>query len=91
MGRPPAAPAFPIQIVEVSEAAFNSFLHVKFTFTGPDGRDRAGLLVFVPRSNGGYEIHYGGTGTSEDSSKKIGSLAISRSTIGGSCEIVNHP
>jgi hypothetical protein len=66
-------------------------LHVKFTFPDPDGRDRAGLLVLAPRNNGGYDIHFGGTGTSEDSGKKFGSLAISRSTVGGSCEIVNRP
>ena len=70
------APTFPIEITGVSEAAFNSFLHVKFTFPGPDGRARTGLLIFVPKDSGGYDIHYGGTGTSEDASKKFGSLAI---------------
>jgi hypothetical protein len=85
------APTFPIEVTGVSEAAFNSFLHVKFTYPGPDGRPRSGLLVFVPKNSGGYDIHYGCTGTSEDLSKKFGSLVIGRSTIGGSCEIVNRP
>jgi hypothetical protein len=92
MGRAPAAPAFPIEITEVSTAAFNSILHVEFKYPAPgDGGDRSGLLLFVPKNNGGYDVHFGGTGIFSDPEKRIGSLALSRSTIGGSCEIINQP
>ena len=87
---PYSAPAYPIRIVEVSQAAFNAMLYVKFTYSvAPADSSITGLLVLLPRTNGGYEIHFGGTGSNLN--QKIGSLTFNRTTTGGTCEIVNRP
>jgi hypothetical protein len=84
------APTSRIELTDVSQSSFNSILSVKFTFTDPRAGRRTGLLLFIPRNGGGYEIHYGGTGGPADSHNKFGSLTISRSTVGGTCEIDNE-
>jgi hypothetical protein len=80
--------SLPIEILEASPASLNSTLLVRFGYPKSDKGDTTGLLLFFPRSNGGFDIRFGQT---VEIKTPKGSPAISRLITGGTCNIQNSP
>jgi hypothetical protein len=72
-----------MQIIEVSPAALNAVLDVKFTYADKDGAHNA-VIIFIP-SGGRYVITFGIS--SKDSGQNFGGLVLDREIIGGTCKI----
>jgi hypothetical protein len=68
---------------EVSPAAFNSPLYLKFSFVGSDALEKQGLLLLVPRGGGGYSMTFGETILK---TIPIGGLQFNREIVSGPCE-----
>jgi len=84
-----ARDSVPITVQDVSPAAMNSDLYVKFNFSGipQDGPNSLGLLFYHPRSNGTYAILFGQTTTlppDPGSPTKVTKLIR-----GGTCDLQN--
>lgn len=79
----------PITVQDVSPAALNSDLSVKFAFAGmtQDGSNSLGLLFFHPRANGGYTILFGQTTNLQPDPTKP--MKVTKLIRGGSCDLQN--
>ena len=80
-------------ITEVSPAAVNASLYVKFTYQDGGEKPTNGLIILTPipsgsyGGSGGYKVNFGLTGY--PSKKSDGALPVDMTIRGGNCEIMN--